>query len=71
MTIATLLAALFVATNPTAAAQPAQAATPPAKVKRYCIRDRREGAIDRRRICRTREAWQARGFDPVVAITER
>ncbi len=69
MTIATLLAALFAATNPTAA-QPAEVAPPPAKV-RYCIRDRREGAIDRRRICRTREAWQARGFDPLVAIGQR
>ena len=70
MTIATLLAALFAATNPTAA-PPAQANTPPVKVKRYCIRDRREGAIVRRRICRTREDWQARGFDPVIAIGVR
>ncbi len=70
MTIATLLAALFAATNPTAA-QPAEAVRQPAKVTRYCIRDRREGAIDRRRICRTREAWQARGFDPLVAIGQR
>ncbi|MDJ0277242.1 hypothetical protein QLH51_10595 [Sphingomonas sp. 2R-10] len=70
MTIATLLAALFAATSQTPA-PPAGATTPPVKVMRYCIRDRREGAIDRRRICRTREAWQARGFDPVVALGGR
>lgn len=43
-------------------------ATVPVHVRRYCISDRREGAPRRPKICRTREAWQARGFDPLVAI---
>ncbi|MEH3038839.1 MAG: hypothetical protein PGN21_02035 [Sphingomonas paucimobilis] len=42
--------------------------TPVVRVKRYCISDRREGAPRRPKICRTREDWQARGFDPLVAI---
>ena len=52
--------------TPTAAEQSAPAAT--VRVKRYCISDRREGAPRRPKICRTREDWQARGFDPLVAI---
>lgn len=50
----------------TPAEQSAPAAT--VRVKRYCISDRREGAPRRPKICRTREDWQARGFDPLVAI---
>lgn len=49
-----------------AAAQVASA--PPVRVKRYCIKDRREGADVGPKICRTRDDWRARGFDPVVAI---
>jgi len=46
-----------------------QAASAPAiRAKRYCIKDRREGADIRPKICRTRDEWRARGFDPVVAI---
>ncbi len=44
------------------------AAAPTVRVKRYCISDRREGAPRRPKICRTREDWQARGFDPLVAL---
>ena len=54
-------------TSALAAAEQAQPAAP-ARVRRYCISDRREGAPRRPKICRTREAWQARGFDPLVAI---
>lgn len=44
------------------------APSPAVRVKRYCIKDRREGAEIRPKICRTRDDWRARGFDPVVAI---
>ncbi|WP_294325496.1 hypothetical protein [uncultured Sphingomonas sp.] len=54
--------------QPTAAAQGASA--PPVRVKRYCIKDRRDGADIRPKICRTRDEWRARGFDPAVAIGE-
>jgi len=68
MMIATLLAALFTATAPVAEpstqATTAVATTP--RVKRYCIIDRREGSLRRGKICRTRDEWRARGFDPVL-----
>ena len=66
--IATLLAAL-IATAAPAAEAPAQPATPVAttpRVKRYCILDRREGARLKGKICRTRDEWRTRGFDPVL-----
>ncbi|KQM64748.1 hypothetical protein ASE65_15950 [Sphingomonas sp. Leaf16] len=44
------------------------AAIPAARPRRYCISDRREGAPRRPKICRTRDEWQARGFDPLIAI---
>ncbi len=47
-------------------AQPAAAA----RLRRYCISDRREGAPRRPKICRTRDDWRARGFDPLAAIGE-
>ena len=47
------------------------APAPTVRIKRYCISDRREGAPRRPKICRTREDWQARGFDPLVAIGQR
>ena len=52
----------------TLAAAEQAAPAPTVRVKRYCISDRREGAPRRPKICRTREDWQARGFDPLVAI---
>ena len=52
----------------TVAMAPEAASTPAVRVKRYCISDRREGAPRRPKICRTREDWQARGFDPLVAL---
>lgn|GEM_PF-6338801 len=45
-----------------------QAPAPTVRVKRYCISDRRENAPSRRKVCRTRDDWRARGFDPLVAI---
>lgn len=52
-----------------AVAAQAEAAAP-VRVRRYCITDRREGAPPRPKICRTRDDWRARGFDPLVAIGE-
>ncbi|KQN71041.1 hypothetical protein [Sphingomonas sp. Leaf62] len=70
MMIATLIAALFTATAPLA--EPATQATTPVvttpRVKRYCIVDRREGSRQRGKICRTRDEWRARGFDPVLVL---
>jgi hypothetical protein len=69
--IATLLAAL-IATAAPAAEAPAQPATPVAttpRVKRYCIIDRREGSQLKGKICRTRDEWRARGFDPVLVLS--
>ncbi|WP_294319442.1 hypothetical protein [uncultured Sphingomonas sp.] len=51
-----------------AAAAGQAAAVPVVREKRYCIKDRREGADIRPKICRTRDEWRARGFDPVVTI---
>ncbi|MGN7160421.1 hypothetical protein [Sphingomonas sp. SAFR-052] len=68
--IATLLAALVAATAPAAEA-PAQPTTPVAttpRIKRYCIIDRREGSLLKGKICRTRDEWRARGFDPVLVL---
>lgn len=69
MPIATLLATMIATTAPTAgtAAQATPVATAP-HGKRYCIKDRRDGSIARAKVCRTREAWRARGFDPVVVL---
>lgn len=50
-----------------AAIEQAQPAAP-VRPRRYCISDRREGAPRRPKICRTRDEWRARGFDPLVAI---
>lgn len=70
MMIATLLAALFTATAPVA--EPATQATTPVatapRVKRYCIIDRREGSLLKGKICRTRDEWRSRGFDPVLVL---
>ncbi len=70
MMIATLLAALFAATTPVA--EPATQTTTPVattpRVKRYCIIDRREGSLQKGKICRTRDDWRARGFDPVLVL---
>lgn len=63
--IATLLAAAVAATAPEAPAQPV-ATTP--RVKRYCILDRREGSLQKDKICRTRDEWRARGFDPILVL---
>lgn len=71
MLIATMLAALFTATTPVAASA-TQATTPVAttpRVKRYCIIDRREGSLQRGKICRTRGEWRARGFDPLLVLS--
>jgi hypothetical protein len=46
----------------------AVAATPTVRERRYCIKDRREGAPPRPKICRTRDDWRARGFDPLIAL---
>ncbi len=73
MMIATLLTALFAATAPVA--EPATQATTPVaaapRAKRYCIIDRREGSLQKGKICRTRDEWRARGFDPVLVLTRK
>ncbi|PXA97888.1 hypothetical protein DMC47_11590 [Nostoc sp. 3335mG] len=73
MLVATLLAALFAATAPAAEPdqQPVTSVATTPRVKRYCIIDRREGAVRRGKICRTRAEWQARGFDPVLVIARQ
>lgn len=43
-------------------------ATPTVRERRYCIKDRREGAPPRPKVCYTRDEWRARGFDPLIAL---
>ncbi|KQM40926.1 hypothetical protein [Sphingomonas sp. Leaf10] len=68
--IATLLAALFAATTPATetVAQPTTPVATTPRVKRYCIIDRREGSLQKGKICRTRDEWRTRGFDPVLVL---
>ncbi len=68
-----LFAALVAIGSPSAepSVVPAAAVTPVTttpRIKRYCIKDRREGVTPGPKICRTREDWRARGFDPVVVL---
>lgn len=57
-----------IATSASVVAAGQAASAPTDRVKRYCVKDRREGADIRPKTCRTRDEWRARGFDPVVAI---
>lgn len=61
---------IAVSTIPAIATTEQAQAAAPVRLRRYCISDRREGAPRRPKICRTRDDWRARGFDPLVAIGE-
>ena len=40
--------------------------TPTPTVKKYCVMDETTGSRVARKTCKTREAWLAEGFDPLV-----
>lgn len=69
MIATTILAALVATAAPRAQAeQPTTPVVMIPRVKRYCILDRRLGVPKRDKICRTRDEWQARGFDPLLVL---